>query len=60
MTESSQSETQLKEISQQRDDLNAKLQAMSQAYGKQSTELASLRSEREQNISANCLPGIKN
>src|SRR5467141_771053 len=47
MTESSQSETQLKEISQQRDDLNAKLQAMSQAYGNNQTELASLRSERD-------------
>ena len=47
MTESSQSETQLKEISQQRDDLNAKLQAVSQAYGNNQTELASLRSERD-------------
>jgi hypothetical protein len=47
MTESSQSDAQLKEISQQRDDLNAKLQAMSQAYGNNQTELASLRSERD-------------
>ena len=47
MAESSQSETQLKDISQQRDDLNAKLQAMSQAYGNNQTELASLRSERD-------------
>ena len=47
MTESSQSDAQLKEISQQRDDLNAKFQAMSQAYGNNQTELASLRSERD-------------
>ncbi len=47
MTESSQSEMQLKEISQQRDDLNAKLQATSQAYGNNRAELASLRSERD-------------
>jgi len=47
MTESSQSDAQLKEISQQRDDLNGKLQAMSQAYGNNQAELASLRSERD-------------
>jgi len=47
MTESSQSEMQLKEISQQHDDLNAKLQATSQAYGNNQAELASLRSERD-------------
>jgi hypothetical protein len=44
---SSQSESQLKELSQQRDELNAKLQAMSLAYGNNQAEFASLRSERD-------------
>jgi hypothetical protein len=47
MTGSSQSDAQMKELAQQRDDLNAKLQAMSQSYGNNQAELASLRSERD-------------
>jgi hypothetical protein len=45
--ESSQSAAQLKELSQQRDDLNAKLQALSLTYNDNQAELASLRSERD-------------
>jgi hypothetical protein len=47
MAASSQSEAQLKELAQQRNELNAKLQAANQAYGNNQTELASLRSERD-------------
>jgi hypothetical protein len=47
MTQSSESDAQLKELAQRRDELNAKLQAMSQAYGNNQSELASLRSERD-------------
>ncbi len=42
-----QSEAQLRALSQQRDSLNAQLQALNQAYANDQTELASLRTERD-------------
>jgi len=47
LAENTQSAAQLKELSQQRDDLNAKVQAMTQAYSDNQAELATLRSERD-------------
>jgi len=47
MAESSQSEAQLKDLAQQHEELNAKLQAMSLAYGNNQAELTRLRSERD-------------
>jgi hypothetical protein len=46
----SQSEAQLRALSQQRDTLNAQLQAMNQAYENDKAELASLRSERDKTL----------
>src|SRR5208337_3106194 len=42
-----QSEAQLRALSQERDSLNAQLQAQSQAYANEQAELASLRTERD-------------
>lgn len=47
MAASSLSGAELKELSQQRDELNAKLQSTNQAYGSNQAELASLRSEHD-------------
>lgn len=44
---SSQSESQLRELGRERDDLIAKLQAANQAYADQQAELANLKLERE-------------
>jgi hypothetical protein len=42
-----QSDAQLRTVTQQRDDLTAKLQALNQSYGNDQAELASLRAERD-------------
>ncbi len=53
-----QSEEQLRLLSQQRDELNAKLQSMSASYHDQQAEIASLRAERDKSaLHASSLEG---